>query len=190
VSSKPGRESLTPTFRDLFRHWWPVGVWLVVIRLESTDYASANNTFGILYRLSRAVFGEASLHVILLLNSILRKSGHFIGYAALSLLVFLALKYSHRDRLKPVLQRRWGTFFRDFWQFDWALTAVLFTVLTASLDEIHQSFLPSRTGQWQDVALDTAGALLMQLLLYARAVHSMSLQRKHAVEEREPTLTP
>lgn len=165
-----------------------MGVWLVVIRLESTDYASSTNTFGLLYLVVRTIFGRIDPVVLLTINGILRKSGHFIGYAILSWLVFLALKYTHRDRLKPVLQRRWGVFFRDYWQFDWALIAVLFTVITASLDEIHQSFLPSRTGQWQDVALDTAGAVLMQLLLYARASHSMSLHRKHAAEEREPSL--
>jgi VanZ family protein len=185
VSSKPARESLRPSFRELARYWWPVAVWLVVIRLESTDYASSTNTFGLLY----AIFGRIDPVVLLTLNSILRKSGHFIGYAILSWLVFLALKYTHRDRLKPVLQRRWGVFFRDYWQFDWALIAVLFTVIAASFDEIHQTFIPSRTGRWQDVALDTAGALMMQLLLYARATHSMSLLRKHAVEEREPSLT-
>ena len=189
MSSKLARGSLYPSLRDLTRHWWPVGVWLVAIRLESTDYASSTNTFGLLYQISVAISSRIDPGVLLTLNSILRKSGHFIGYAILSWLVFLALKYTHRDRLKPVLQRRWGIFFRDFWQFDWALIAVLFTIITASLDEIHQASLPSRTGRWQDVALDTAGALLMQLLLYARASHSMTLQRRQSAEEREPSLT-
>lgn len=189
MSSKPVRASLKPTFREFTRHWWPVAVWLVVIRLESTDYASSTNTFGLLYAIFATIFGRVDPVILLTLNSILRKSGHFIGYAILSWLVFLALKYTHRDRLKPVLQRRWGIFSRDYWQFDWALIAVLFTVIAASFDEIHQTFIPSRTGRWQDVALDTAGAVLMQVLLYARATHSMSLQRKHATEDREPTLT-
>jgi len=189
VSNKPGRESLYPSPRDLARHWWPVAVWLVVICLESTDYASSTNTLGLLYQISGSVFARIDPEVLLTLNSILRKSGHFIGYAILSWLVFLALKYTNRDRLKPVLRRRRGVFFRDFWQFDWALIAVMFTIITASFDEIHQASLPSRTGRWQDVALDTAGALLMQLLLYARASHSMTLQRRHSAEEREPSLT-
>ena len=189
MSSKPGRESLYPSLRNLARHWWPVAVWLVIIRLESSDYASSTNTFGFLYQISASIFSRIDPELLLTLNSILRKSGHFIGYAILSWLVFLALKYTHRDRLKPVLQRRWGVFFRDFWQLDWALIAVMFTIITASFDELHQAFLPSRTGRWQDVAIDTAGALLMQLLLYARASHSMNLQRRHSAEEREPSLT-
>jgi len=167
------------------RHWWPVAVWLVLIRLESTDYASSTMTFGLLYQISAALFGRINPVVLLTLNLLLRKSGHFIGYAILSWLVFLAMKHTHRDRLKPVLQRRWGIFFRDLWEWDWALTAVLFTVVIASLDELHQTSLASRTGRWEDVALDTAGALTMQLLLYARAAHAMSLQRRHAEADHE-----
>lgn len=189
MSSKPGRGSLYPSTRDLARNWWPVAVWLVVIRLESTDYASSANTFGLLYQISVAIFGRIDPGVLLTLNSIGRKSGHFIGYAILSWLVFLALKYTHRDRLKPVLQRRWIAFFRDIWQFDWAVIAVLFSLITASFDEIHQALVPSRTGRWQDVAIDTAGAVGMQLLLYARASHTMNMQRRQPADEREPTLT-
>jgi VanZ family protein len=189
VSSKLRRLSLYPSFQSLVHNWWPVAVWLAVIRLESTDYASSANTFSLLYRIAVAVLGPINPTILLTLNSVARKSGHFIGYAILSWLVFLALKYTHHDRLKPVLQRRWGAFFRDIWQFDWATIAVLFTLITASLDEIHQSSIASRTGTWQDVALDTAGALLMQVLLYARASHTMTLQRRNSAEEREPTFT-
>jgi VanZ family protein len=159
-----------------------------VIFLESSDYASSKNTFGLLYRISTAIFGQIDRRVVMLLNSILRKSGHFIGYAILSLLVFRALKYTHRARLKLALQRRWGIFFRDLWQLDWAVAAILFSAITASFDEIHQTFLPSRTGRWQDVVIDTAGALLMQLLLYARASHMMNIQRKHHEDKHHITL--
>jgi VanZ family protein len=164
-------------------------VWLGVIRLESTDYASAGNTFGLLYKVCTVIFGRVDPQLLIAVNEMLRKSGHFIGYAMLSALVFLALKQTHRDRLKPVLQRSWGAFFRDAWQFDWALIAVLFTMMTAALDEIHQTFLPSRTGRWQDVALDTAGALVMQLLIYALSAHAVGRHRRTSVEEHEPSLT-
>ena len=180
---------LRPSLKLLARNWWPVAVWLAIIRFESTDYASAGNTFSLLYKICVMIFGRVDPRLLLLMNEVLRKSGHFIGYAILSLLVFLALKHSHRDRLKPVLQRTWGTFFRDAWHFDWALIAVLVALITASLDEIHQTFLPSRTGRWQDVAIDTSGAIMMQLLLYARAAHAMGRQRRNSVEEPEPSLT-
>ena len=180
---------LRPSLKLLVRNWWPVALWLAIIRLESTDYASAGNTFGLLYRAWVLIFGRVDPRLVLLVNEIVRKSGHFIGYAILSMLVFLALKHTHRDRLQPLLQRTWGTFFRDLWQFDWALIAVLFALITASLDEIHQSFLPSRSGRWQDVAIDTSGAVLAQLLLYARATYAMNRQRRSTVEAPELTLT-
>jgi VanZ family protein len=180
---------LKPPFKLLVKNWWPVTAWLVVIRLESTNYASSGNTFNLLYRISTMIFGRVDPRLLYAINEVLRKSGHFIGYAILSVLVFLALKHTHRDRLKPVLQRSWGIFFRDTWQFDWALIAVLFTIVAASWDEIHQTFLVSRTGRWQDVAIDTSGAVLAQLLLYARAAHAMNRQRHNSVEEPEPSLT-
>ena len=171
------------------RNWWAVAVWLVVIRLESTDYASSTNTFGIAYSALSAIFGRLDPQVVLMLNLVLRKCGHFIGYAILSLLVFLALKYTHRDRLRPALPRRWGSCLRDSWQLDWARIAVLFSLVTASFDEIHQATLASRTGTWRDVALDTAGAVLMQLLLYGYATHRMNIQRQNFAEEPEASLT-
>jgi len=161
----------------LLRRWWPVGLWLFVLRLESTDYAASSNTLGLMYGISRAIFGGIDPTVLAVLNEVLRKSGHFMGYAILSFLVFRALKYTQRDRLRLVLQRRWGIFFRDLWRWDWALIAVLFTFTAAALDELHQATLASRSGSWHDVALDTAGAIAMQLLLYARAAHTMHLQR-------------
>ncbi len=123
----------------LVRRWWPVAVWLVVLRLESTDYASSANTFGLMYRVATAVFGSVNPQVLFVLNGALRKSGHFVGYAILSLLVFRALKYTQFDRLRLVLQRRWGLFFRDLWRWDWALIGVLFTLVAATLDELHQA---------------------------------------------------
>jgi VanZ family protein len=157
--------------------------------MESTDYASSANTFGLLYQLCTAVFGHINPRVLSELNEILRKCGHFSGYAILSWFVFLALKRTQRDRLRPYLPRRWGSLFRDIWRSDWALIAVLFTLIAASLDEIHQTFIPSRTGRWQDIAIDTAGAVLMQLLLYAWATHTISVNRQHSTEESAVSLT-
>ena len=180
---------LKPSFKVLARNWWPVAVWLVIIRMESTGYASAGNTFSLLYKACTTIFSRVDPLLIFELDAVLRKLGHFTGYAILSALTFLALKHTHRDRLKPVLQRTWGIFFRDTWQFDWDVIAVLLTLATAALDEIHQTFLPSRAGRWQDVAIDTSGALVTQMLIYAVSAHAMSRHRLNSVEEPEPSLT-
>lgn len=180
---------LKPSCKVLATNWWPVAVWLVIIRMESTEYASAGNTFSLLYEICRMVFRQVDVHLIFEMDEVLRKCGHFLGYAILSALVFLALKHTNRDRLKPMLQRSWGIFFRDMWQFHWAVIAVLFTLVTASFDEIHQTYLPSRTGRWQDVAIDTSGAVVMQLLIYALSAHAMSRRRQAAEKELELSLT-
>ena len=62
---------------------------------------------------------------------------------------------------------------------EWSLIAILLTVVTASMDEIHQTFLPFRTGRWQDVVLDTSGAFALQLIIYlACQLRSASVGRE------------
>jgi VanZ family protein len=48
----------------------------------------------------------------------------------------------------------------------WATIAVLGTALVASLDEWHQSFLPSRTGTPRDVLLDSCAGIAAQILVF------------------------
>jgi VanZ family protein len=150
----------------LLRNWWPVALWLGIIRLESSDYGSARNSYGLLSRLASPLFGAADPTLLAEVNEVLRKNGHFFGYAILSGLVFLALRHSHRDCLNAAPRRTWLASACGNRHIDWAVIAVIFALVTASLDEIHQTFLRSRSGRWQDVAIDTSGALLMQLLLY------------------------
>jgi VanZ family protein len=154
------------TLRIAARNWWPVVVWLGVIRLESTSFASAQNTFRILYRVLSFLFGRVDIRLVFELDHILRKSGHVIGYAILSGLTFLALRNTHRDRFRSLLQRPWGVYLRDRWQLQWSAIAVLLTVVTASMDELHQTLFPSRTGRWQDVVIDTSGAVAIQIIIY------------------------
>jgi VanZ family protein len=48
--------------------------------------------------------------------------------------------------------------------------ALLSTLLLASWDEWHQSFLPGRTSSPKDVALDFCGAVVAQLVLFWIAI--------------------
>jgi VanZ family protein len=150
----------------IVRNWWPVALWLGIIRLESTSYASSRNTFRLLYAVLNFLFGRVSPYFVYELDHALRKSGHFIGYAVLSGLTFLALRDTYRDRMASTLHRRWGQNLGDWWQLEWSLIAILLTVVTAAIDEIHQTFLPFRSGRWQDVVIDTSGAFALQLAIY------------------------
>ncbi|MFZ0704800.1 MAG: VanZ family protein [Candidatus Korobacteraceae bacterium] len=157
---------MKPSLGIIARNWWPVAAWLGVIRLESTGYASAQNTFRLLYQTMSFLFGRVNYQLVFEMDHVLRKSGHFIGYAVLSGLTFLALRNTYRDRMQSSLHRPWGKVLGDLWRIEWSLLAILLTLVTASMDEIHQTFLPSRTGRWQDVVLDTSGAFALQLVIY------------------------
>ncbi len=177
---------LKPSFRSLVRNWWMVLVWLGIIRLESTDMASAHNTSTVLYEVIRIVSPHVEPSFVAQLDMVLRKTGHFLGYGILSALVFLALRNTNRDRLCAVLQRPWGIYLRDLWRLDWAVIGMLVTVVTASYDEIHQTFIPSRTGCWQDVVLDTCGAMVVQFMIYLLSTHALKI---HQTTAPQPELT-
>jgi VanZ family protein len=177
---------LRPSWRTLAHRWWPVLVWLGVIRLESTDIASADNTSTVLYTVIAAVAPQVQESFVSQLDEVLRKTGHFTGYAVLSGLVFLALKYTNYDRLRLVLNRPWGTCWRDFWRWDWVVLSMLVTIVTATFDEIHQTFIPSRTGRWQDVVLDSCGAAVLQVIVYFLSRRAF----KRRLERAEQTQIP
>jgi VanZ family protein len=87
-------------------------------------------------------------------HAVLRKCGHVFGYGLLSILLFRAW----RETLPSMSGARWT--------FRWANIAVLGTLLVASLDEWHQSYLPSRTGTLHDVILDTCAGIAAQLAIF------------------------
>ncbi|MBV9128416.1 MAG: VanZ family protein, partial [Verrucomicrobia bacterium] len=51
------------------------------------------------------------------------------------------------------------------WRWWPALATLMAAGLCATIDEWHQTFVPSRTGSARDVAIDVAGATLALLLL-------------------------
>ena len=159
----------------LARNWWYVVVWLGVIRLESTDAASSDNTLGVIHSIL------ALLHITgwaWQVNFVLRKTGHFMGYGILAVLVFIALRNTNRDRLRSLLPRKWGTIWHDVWRLQWVLLGLGVCVITAALDEMHQTFIPSRTGRWQDVVIDTSGGIVLQVLLCFYSMWMLNRRRK------------
>lgn len=133
--------------------WIAAILWLIVIAIESTKYLSSSNTSKFLFPLLHFFFGidYASFepwHVFI------RKSGHVFGYGLLSVLFLRAWRETLPAPGDPV------------WTMRWSSIALLGTALVASLDEWHQSYLPSRTGRWEDVVLDTSAALAIQLMIF------------------------
>jgi VanZ family protein len=142
---------LTPEHKQELKVWIAAVLWMIVIAIESTDYLSSAHTSRILYPVLHFLF-NVSLAASEVWNHYLRKIGHFTGYFILSVLLFRAWKATLR--LSPP------------WAMRWATIAFFMSALVASLDEWHQTFIPSRTGTFRDVVLDSIGALAAQLVIF------------------------
>jgi VanZ family protein len=131
--------------------WLPVLLAITVIRIESTDLFSAGHTGGWLRPLFERILGQLSDPAWGEIHHLIRKTGHFCGYGTVCLTFLRAwlLQFACLADLG-----------RAAWRQRSALLAILCTAAVASADEIHQSFIPSRTGTPQDVVLDTCGAIV------------------------------
>lgn len=140
---------------QIFLHWIPALVGIGVIVGESTATMSAENTSRWLYPLWVHLFGPVSHARWEVIHHHIRKAGHFCGYGAISLTFYHGWSYLLRLRGRVWLDR-----FRQS-----ALLALLCTLVLASWDEWHQSFIPGRTSSPRDVALDCCGAVIAHLIL-------------------------
>jgi VanZ family protein len=138
---------------DVLKAWIAAMLWLVVIAIESTAQLSARNTSRILYPLLHFLFGM-NLQRFQIWHFYIRKTGHVIGYGTLSILLFRAWRAT-----LPALTN-------GKWKLRWASIAILGTALVASLDEWHQTYIPSRTGSVRDVVLDTCAGIAAQVLVF------------------------
>jgi VanZ family protein len=138
-----------------FLDWLPAALSVLVIAMESTATMSADNTSRVLYPLWVKLFGPLSTAEWAQIHHYIRKTGHFVGYGGVSLAFF----YSWRQTLYHMAVKHWTLWRRA------SVLAVVCTLIIASLDEFHQSFIPSRTSSPIDVCIDLSGAITAQLLL-------------------------
>jgi VanZ family protein len=144
---------LTPHKKELLKTWIASVLWLGIIATESTDSFSSEHTSRFLYPFFHFLLGLDPFRFEIV-NHYLRKTGHFVGYFTGSLILFGAW----RATLPLPLSPRWAV--------RWAAIAFFMTALVASLDEWHQSYIPSRTGTWHDVVLDSSAALMAQVVIF------------------------
>jgi VanZ family protein len=139
----------------LISAWLPVAIGICVIAFESTSWFGADHTSSLLRPIYEALFGPISDARWEPIHHLIRKCGHFVGYGLLCLTWLRAWWM--------VLALRASAFWRC------AVLALAGTALVASCDEWHQTFLPNRTGTPWDVLLDSCGATVAILLVYAFA---------------------
>lgn len=157
--------------KEIFWHYWvPVLVMLALIKLESTDTMSGEHTSDCLRQLLHWAGVQLSGQRLELLNMLLRKGGHMIGYGLLCFFWLMLLRGTYWLRHGYTRSVMGGVAVRRIlWRAEWATVAVLSTFLVAASDELHQMSIPSRTGTWRDVALDTTAGLITAAVVWARA---------------------
>jgi VanZ family protein len=143
---------LISSTKRILKVWLPSAIWLAVITVESTNLGSSDNTSRILYPIFHFLFAMTPQHFAIW-HGVLRKTGHFVGYFTLSVLLFRSWRATF-----PRLSTRWC--------LQWATLAFFCTALVSALDEWHQSFSPARTGTFRDVILDSSAALVAQIVLF------------------------
>lgn len=127
---------------DLFWRFVPLILWIGVIFLLSSTQGSFTETSRIIRPLLEFLFPNASPETITFFHGAIRKLAHFTEYAILG---FLSMRAFASGR--PVL----------------ASSVILIGV--SAIDEINQSFNPSRTGSAVDVLLDLSGGLVAILVV-------------------------
>lgn len=131
------------------RYWLPPAIWTCVILLASFDPFSASHSGPLLETIINAIVGHplppAQFDAV---HFLVRKAAHLTEYGILSALLFRAARGE-----------------RPQWKMRWSAVAVLLAAIVASLDEWHQTFVPSRTGKLSDVFIDTACATVAQILI-------------------------
>jgi len=144
---------LSPDQKQILKTWIAALLWIALIATESTDSFSSEHTSRFLYPILHFLFGLDQVRFEVW-HHYIRKSGHFVGYFSLSFLLFRAWR--------ATLHLPWA----PRWALRWAAIAFFMSALVASLDEWHQTFIPSRTGALSDVMLDSCAALTAQVLIF------------------------
>ena len=132
---------------EWLKRWWPALLWALVISGFSTGAFTSENTSRIIIPILRWIFPHAASATLFAIHHYIRKSAHFTEYFVLSLLV-----------LRGIRAGRPGT------RFAWALLVIAIVACYASLDELHQRFVPGRTPAVRDVLIDTTGGVAAQLV--------------------------
>jgi VanZ family protein len=147
---------------EWLKRWWPALAWAVAISGFSTGVFTMEHTSRIIIPILHWLLPHAANATLARIHYGIRKIAHFTEYFILSLLV-----------LRGIRAGRPGT------RFAWALVVVAIVACYASLDELHQRFVPGRTAAVADVLIDTSGGIA------AQAVAALAMLLGHVRERRK-----
>jgi len=127
-------------------------LWLALIFFASSGEFSAENTSRLVRPVLLWLFPALSEAQLATAHLITRKASHFSEYAVLGFLARRAFIASSSEFIRR----------------HWFQVALLLVVSYALLDEIHQSFVPSRTPSIYDSLIDIAGGITVLLFFKLR----------------------
>ena len=137
--------------RTVIIAWAAVVLWMSFIFTMSAQPAeeSKQTSGGVAELILRVVVPdfdglsrEEQAEMIESIQYFVRKGAHFCGYALLGILLFTAFS-CHFEKLTLLV-----------------ILSLSASALYAASDELHQRFIPGRSGEFADVLLDSTGALL------------------------------
>ncbi len=139
-------------------YWFPVLVWMFFIFWMSTGTFSAENTVSIIEPILRFLMSSIPPGMIELIHNAIRKMGHVAEYFILGVLLFRAFRGGSEELRIP----------------RWVFFSFVVLALYAASDELHQSFVSTRTASPYDVGFDILGgsiALGLSALLHRSRWH-------------------
>lgn len=143
-------KSKNPVWRGRIFRFAPLILWIGVIFYLSSGQGAMSNTSRFIRPLLILLFPDTSEETLTLYHGYIRKVAHPMVYAVLAYFAYRAFIFSPQE----------------FLQKFWFPVSLLIVLTIASLDELNQSFLVSRTGSFFDVLLDTFGGLTMLAILF------------------------
>jgi len=137
-----------------FFRYVPLFLVVAIILLASTTQASMSKTSRFIGPLLEFLFPNSPESTLVVYHGYIRKFAHIAEYAGLGFFASRAFWNSAKEFLSK----------------NWYWAAMLIVLFVAGIDELNQSYNPTRTGSIYDVFLDGFGGALMvgALMLYKR----------------------
>jgi VanZ family protein len=140
------------------KDWFPAVSVAILISLFSTHYFSDEQTGRVILPSLHWLFPRATPRMLRLMHVAIRKLAHVTEFGIFSTTVFRGVRAG-----------------RAGWRVTWALATLIIAAGYAGLDEWHQSLVPLRHPSRRDVAIDIAGALLAQTIVWCYATRKWPL---------------
>jgi VanZ family protein len=143
-------------WKTRIKNWLPVWVWAGLIFFFSTDHFSFDNTaqiFGFVFSWLLPAMPSDEFAPV---HGAMRKLGHWGEYFVLAILLLQALRKETDKK----------------WKLRHAVLTLAFVFVYALSDELHQSFVPSRTASFGDVTIDVLGGIggIFWMYWYSRGI--------------------